>query len=79
MGYRRYHRKKSSSKEKEENFQLIFVMVVFVICFVFYFTRGFLSNCVFKWPIRWDVPTCWNEQISPAKKQATEKAANFVP
>lgn len=68
--------KKLTGKEK---FQLILVAVVFSIVFILYFVYSFFSNCIFRWPIRWDVKSCWNEQIDPASKKAAESAANFIP
>lgn len=64
---------------KNEKFKWKLFFIVCVVLFIFYFIHGFLSNCVFKWPIRWDVATCWNEQIIPAKQKAAEKAVNFIP
>lgn len=58
---------------------MAFASVIFGLLFIFYFSTSFISNCVFEWPIRWDVKTCWVEQIHPAKEKATEKAVNFVP
>lgn len=54
-------------------------MVIFAIVFVGVFIYRFFSNCIFEWPIRWDVKTCWNEQIAPAKQKAAEQAADFAP
>lgn len=62
-----------------EKFQWILFTIVFVILFIIYFTYRFFSNCVFEWPIRWDVSTCWNEQIVPSKEKAIEKASVFAP
>ena len=64
---------------KEEEFQWILTAVVFTIFFILYFVSGFVSNCIFHWPIRLDVSTCWNEQITPSSHKAAEKAVNFVP
>lgn len=68
---------------RDEEFQWWIVTIVFVVCFIFYLSWGFLSNCIFEWPIRWDVGTCWHEQIKPAKEKASEKASekavNFIP
>jgi len=33
----------------------------------------FFANCIFEWPIRWDVSTCWEEQKAPAKQKAIEE------
>jgi hypothetical protein len=64
---------------KEDLFQWALACVVFVVFFALYFIHGFFDHCVFEWPIRWDVGTCWNEQISPSQQKAAEKAANFIP
>lgn len=79
--YRRYKRRyrRPQKMSKEEEFQWIVATVVFVVAFVVYFTFGFISNCIWEWPPRWDVGTCWNEQIDPAKDKASEKATPFVP
>jgi len=79
--YWKYNRNNYRSKKlsKKEEFQWLVVAIVFTVCFVFYFTTSYFSNCIFEWPIRWDVKTCWNEQIPPAKERAIEKATNFIP
>jgi hypothetical protein len=64
---------------KEDAFQWLVVCVVFAVCFVFYFIHGFFANCIFEWPLRFDVKVCWNEQVDPSVHKAAEKAANFVP
>jgi hypothetical protein len=52
---------------------------VFIVSYVVYFSFSFVSNCIFEWPIRWDIKTCWHEQVGPAKEKASEAAANFIP
>lgn len=76
---RKYHYYSSKGLTKEEKFRWILVIIIFIVGFLIYFSYGILTNCVFHWPIRWDVMTCWNEQVNPAKEKAAEKAANFVP
>lgn len=76
------HKKHSFSQNKltkKEEFQWVLTVVVFVTFFIIYFTNNFFSNCIFEWPIRWNVKVCWNEQIPDAKERALEKAANFIP
>ncbi len=71
---------KSSKKMTEfEKFQWAIFFIVLIGGFLFYFVLGWITNCVFEWPIRWDVTNCWNEQINPAKEKASEKAVNFIP
>ncbi len=77
--YRKHYYHHPKKITKEEIFQWGVVAVVFAFFFIFHFIGGFLSNCIFEWPIRWDVSTCWHEQIAPAKEKAAEKAANFIP
>ena len=55
------------------------VAVVFIVGFVVYFIYGFFTNCVFEWPPRWDIGTCWDEQKAPAKQKAIEDAIQFAP
>ena len=80
--YRRHRRKYSSRPKKmskDEQFQWGIAIAIFVLFFIIYFAFGFISNCIWEWPPRRDVSTCWNEQIHPAQEKATEKAAPFVP
>lgn len=81
MGYRKRRRRYYNSKKmsEEEKTQWILTSIVFIICFIFYLLWGFISNCIFEWPIRWDVGACWIEQVKPAKEKAVEKAINFIP
>jgi len=76
------HKKYSNYKKpltKQESFGWMLVSIIFTIFFIFYLLKGFVINCIFEWPIRWDVNKCWTEQIDPASKNAAEKAVNFVP
>jgi hypothetical protein len=72
-------RQKSGKKETEWLVLMAIASVVFIVWYAIYTVFGFLTNCIFEWPVRWDVGTCWNEQIQPAKEKAIEKAANFIP
>lgn len=58
---------------------MIFASVVFVIVFIVWQIYGFFAHCIFEWPIRLDMRTCWSEQTDPAYKKAAEAASNFVP
>lgn len=40
---------------------------------------SFFANCIFEWPVRWDIGTCWDEQKAPAKQKAVEEAIKFAP
>lgn len=64
---------------KQKQFQWILVGVIFVIGFIIYFIYGFFVNCIFEWPPRWDVGTCWEEQKAPAKQKAIEDTIKFAP
>lgn len=77
----RHHKKYKSSKELTEKriFGWIVTSVVFTACFVMYFAHHFVANCIFEWPIRWDVGVCWNEQVDSAVRGASEVAVHFVP
>lgn len=63
--------------KREKNTFLI--AAIFVVSFIVIFAYNFIANCVIRWPIRWDIRACWSEQIAPAKQQATEVAAEFIP
>lgn len=76
---RRYRRYRERRMTEQEKFQWVLATIIFVVFFTLYFVRGYFSNCIFEWPVRWDVKTCFVEQISPAKEKAAEKAVNFVP
>ncbi len=79
--FRKFKRHRSGSKKitEFEKFQWIAFFIICAVLFGFYLIKGFISNCIFEWPIRWDVGTCWNEQINPAKDKAAGKAINFMP
>lgn len=79
MSRRRFDRHRSRGMTKQERFQWGLTIVVFIIVFCAVFVYRFFANCIFEWPIRWNVHTCWNEQVQPAKEKAAEKAANFIP
>lgn len=64
---------------EREKFMLALACIAFVVCFAVYFVYGFFINCVFHWPIRWDVDTCSHEQMAPAQYKAVQAASNFVP
>ena len=69
--YKKYSRyKRSKNLTPEEKFQWALAIAIFIIAFIFYFVINYFSNCIFEWPIRWDVKTCWHEQINPAKNKA---------
>lgn len=72
-------RKKSFYKITKKEFMWIFVGIIFVFYLVIYFVNSFFENCIFEWPIRWDVGTCWDEQKEPAKQKAIEEAIKFAP
>jgi len=79
--YRRYRKRAYRSKKASEleRFQWMIVMIVFIIVFLTTFAWRFTTNCIFEWPIRWDVGVCWVEQLTPSKEEAIEKAVNFAP
>jgi hypothetical protein len=64
---------------RKEIFTWLLVSITFSIFFILYMSKGFLFNCVFEWPLRWDVKNCLSEQVDPASRKAAEKAVNFVP
>lgn len=77
--YYKFKKHRDRKMTEQEKFQWVLTSIVFVVVFIGAFIYFFASNCIFEWPIRWDVKTCWSEQIQPAKEEAIEKAANFVP
>ena len=77
--YYPYWGKNHREMNKREKISWVITSIVFVFMFIFYFIHGFFINCVFNWPIRWDVGTCWSEQIEPAKNKAVESASQFIP
>jgi hypothetical protein len=68
-----------SEKDKRYIFQLCVAALIFVLGVVIWFSWFFVCNCIFHWPIRWDVKACWTEQIRPAQEKAGEAASNFIP
>jgi len=79
MGRSRFYKRRSRGLSKEEKIGWTIASFIFVIVFVTYFIYSFFANCIFEWPIRWDVGTCWDEQKAPAKQKAIEEAIKFVP
>lgn len=77
MGRKKYRRNRGMSEM--EKFQWVVASVVFAVVFVVLLAYGFVAHCVIEWPIRWDVGTCWHEQVDPASKKAAEAASNFIP
>lgn len=69
---------KKSDKLEMEMFSWVLLAIIFVTSYVFFFIHGWLSNCVFEWPIRWDIKTCWNEQKAPATQKALNETAKFM-
>lgn len=70
---------RSRKRSKLEEIMWVTAGIVFVLVFTMNFIYRFFANCIFEWPIRWDVKVCWNEQITPAKEKASEAAINFIP
>jgi hypothetical protein len=62
-----------------EKFCWVVFIVILIISFIYFVIAGFITNCVFHWPIRWDVGTCWHEQIMPAQQKAAQTAEPFMP
>jgi hypothetical protein len=60
-------------------FTIVFFLIVFVAVFLWIFAGRFFSYCIWEWPPRWDVGTCWNEQVDPSLKAASEASAEFMP
>lgn len=65
--------------DKEKIVAWVLVSIIVVVGFVVYFIYGFITNCILEWPPRWDIKSCWNEQIDPAKEKAIDAAMPFVP
>lgn len=57
----------------------MFLCVIFTVLFVGYVVYGFIGRCVFEWPIRWDMATCWSEQVNASSQKAAENSAEFLP
>jgi hypothetical protein len=64
-------------KRKKEIWILFFLILT--VTFIAIFISNFISNCIFEWPIRWDICTCYNEQIQPSKQKAIEKTIILMP
>ena len=79
MSKRRFYRHREKKMTEFEKFQWVLTAIVFVVVFICVLIYLFTTKCVFEWPIRWDVKTCLQEQVQPAKEEAIDKAANFVP
>jgi hypothetical protein len=62
--------------KQEKN--MLLAAIILVTSFIAYFTLNFVKNCIFEWPIRWDVKTCWNEQKDPSWNKALETTSNFI-
>lgn len=78
MKRRRFYRR-DRGMTKQEKLQWALVVAVFVVVFLVVFVYRFFAHCIFEWPIRWDVKTCWNEQVGPAKEEAVEESIKFAP
>lgn len=68
-----------SEKDKIFIFQVFLTVFVLLFGTVMYFSIYFVRNCIFHWPIRWDIGTCWNEQIQPAQDSAVKDASVVAP
>jgi hypothetical protein len=82
MMYYKYKKRKKSRRRRKEDEELLKYLpaaIVFIIVLVAVFTFNFLTNCIFEWPIRWDIGVCWDEQKEPSVRKATEEAIKFVP
>jgi hypothetical protein len=81
LKYKQYKRRGYPSKKlsKKEFYRYLLVAVVFTIIFIPCFIYFFFSNCVFVWPVRWDMKTCWHEQIAPSSEKAAKGAVNLLP
>lgn len=72
-------RKKKGFELTYKEFQWLLFGTAFSLLFAVYLLFNFFSNCVFEWPIRLDIKTCWHEQINPSRERAVEKAINLIP
>jgi flagellar basal body-associated protein FliL len=75
----KYHTHFFSEKDKKIILQWCIAAVIFTLGVAIYFSWFFVHNCIFHWPIRWDIGKCWQEQILPAQQKAGETASPFVP
>jgi len=71
-------RKLFSEKDKETIFHWVLVAVVFAVVYVSWMIWGFITNCIFTWPIRLDVNVCWSEQKIPAHEKAIDAAGHLM-
>jgi hypothetical protein len=83
MGYKKHwhhghHRNTAPKITKDDVIKWTVIFIVFTVVYIFNLITGFFSNCVFEWPPRWDVNTCWQEQHEPAKQKATETVAPLI-
>jgi hypothetical protein len=80
MGYKKHghHRNSAPKITKKDIKKWTVIAIVFTVLYIFYRISGFFSNCIFEWPIRWDVNTCWQEQHEPAKQKASEVTAQLI-
>lgn len=62
-----------------EKFEWMVFIAVFIFSLVVWQLWGFVSHCIFVWPIRWDASICWNGQVQSAVQKAAENAYNFLP
>ncbi len=68
-----------TKKDKQYIFQWCLAAVIFTVGTVMYFSWFFVHNCIFHWPPRWDIKTCWSEQIHSAQERAAQDASLFAP
>lgn len=77
---RRHHKNyKHKNKDKDDIRDYIPMVIIFIIGVIVLTPWYFIKNCIFEFPIRWDVGTCWHEQVETAKKDASEYAVKFAP
>jgi len=75
---KKFHRR-GKDFSKDDAKKIIVASVIFTVCLVIFQANNFLKYCVFEWPIRWDVASCWKEQVEPSKEKAAEVASHFMP
>lgn len=66
-------------REKRVVFLWIVAAIVLVTGYIIFQTVHFIRDCIFEWPIRWDVRTCWNEQKQASWDKAGEGTSLFIP
>ena len=77
MKRRRY---RASKEDRQfEDFMVVLFVIVLLGGFALFFTWNFITNCIFEWPIRWDVAQCFDDQLDPSWKKAGENAMDFLP